>query len=203
MNIIGTNYLGSSSDKNKDLKEKIEKLEFELIEKKKFDTLEISSSESTMEIYSSYENINEISRNKYIYDYDLRDMTKHFIIKNSKFQNKPSNSSMGNNKSHSSFDNENSSNYLKNPIKSSINKSSKNNAKGVLSKISFKKDNNQKDKVSNKLMGKFLKSIQNSSNNQAESFINKVRKLKPSESHLKHPQSHQSKYFPQIKKIFC
>ena len=202
LNIIGTNYLGSSSDKNKDLKEKIEKLEFELIEKKKFDTLEISSSESTMEIYSSYENINEISRNKYIYDYDLRDMTKHFIIKNSKFSNKPSNSSMGNNKSHSSFDNENSSNYLKNPIKSSINKSSKNNAKGVLSKISFKKDNNQKDKVSNKLMGKFLKSIQNSSNNQAESFINKVRKLKPSESHLKQPQRSSVEVLPSNQENF-
>jgi len=184
LNIIGTNYLGSSSEQNKSLQEKIKKLEFELKQKKKFVTLEISSSESTLKIDSSYENINEISSNKYIYDNDLRDMTKKFIIKKCKISNKELNSSFGKDKRHSSFVFEKHNNLNKQNI-SNKNKSTKDEI-AILSKISFSKDNSQREEISNNLMNKFLKSIQNSSNNQAESFINKVRKLEPSESHIKH-----------------
>ena len=91
-----------------------------------------------MEINSSYENINEISNNKYIYDYDLRDMTKQYIIKKSKFPNKSINSIAGKNKSTTSFGYEDHNNYIKKQILLDKNKSSK-NTKEVLTKISFKK----------------------------------------------------------------
>ena len=132
-----------------------------------------------MEIDSSYENINEISNNKYINDYDLRDMTKKYIIKKSKFQNKSINSISGKNKRRSSFDYENHNTYLKKKILLDKKISSK-NAKGVLSKISFKKNN------INNLMDKFLTNIQYNSNNHADSFIKKVRKLQPFKSNIKH-----------------
>jgi hypothetical protein len=186
LNIIGTNYLGSSSEKNKGLQDKIKKLEFELKQKKKFVTLEISSSESTLEIDSSYENINDISNNKYIYDNDLRDLTKKFIIKKCKQPNKELNSSFEKNKRHSSIALENYSN-LKNQIISNKNKNkSTKNGMRILTKITSNKDNIQKEEISNNLMDKFLKSIQINSNNKAESFINKVRNLEPSEPHIKH-----------------
>jgi hypothetical protein len=146
LNIIGTNYLGSSSESNKGLQEKIKKLEFDLKQKKRFVTLEISSSESTMEIKSSYENINEISSNKYIYDNDLRDMTKKFIIKKSKLPNKVLISSFDKNKRHSSIALENYSN-LKNQIISNKNKSTK-NGMNALTKVNINKDNIQKEEIS-------------------------------------------------------
>ena len=195
LNIIGTNYLGSSSEKNKGLQDKIKKLEFELKQKKKFVTLEISSSESTLEIDSSYENINEISNNKYIYDNDLRDMTKKFIIKKSKLPNKVLISSFDKNKRHSSIALENYSN-LKNQIISNKNKSTK-NGMNALTKVNINKDNIQKEEISNDLMDKFLKSIQISSNNQAESFINKVRKLEPSKPHIEHSFKESSQLYPE------
>ena len=49
------------------------------IEKKIFSNLEISSSVSTLEISSSYENINEITYNKYIANNDLRNETIKFL----------------------------------------------------------------------------------------------------------------------------
>ena len=179
LNIIGSSYLDSSLEKNKGLQEKIKKLEFELKQKKKFDILEISSSESTMSIDSSYENINEISNNKYIYDFDLRDMTKQFIIKKNKFPNKSVNFISRKNKRNSSFDNEHHNKYIKKQILLDKSKSSK-NTEGVFSKISFKKYN------TNNLMDKFFQSIQNNSKNHADSFIKKVRKLQSSESNIKH-----------------
>ena len=164
-------------------------------QKKKFVTLEISSSESTLEIDSSYENINEISNNKYIYDNDLRDMTKKFIIKKSKMPNKVLISSFDKNKRHSSIALENYSN-LKNQIISNKNKSTK-NGMNALTKVNINKDNIQKEEISNDLMDKFLKSIQISSNNQAESFINKVRKLEPSKPHIEHSFKESSQLYPE------
>ena len=175
LNIIGA----SSSEKNKGLQEKIKKLELELKQKRKFDILEISSSELTMEINSSYENINEISNNKYLNDYDLRDMTKQFIIKKSKLQNKPVKSISGKSKRRSSFDYESHYNKMKKQIISDKGKSNK-YSKRDLSKISFKKDN------ATILMNKLLKSAQNTSSNKADSFIKKIRKLQPSDSNIKH-----------------
>ena len=49
------------------------------IEKKVFSNLEISSSISTLEINSSYENINDITYNKYIANNDLRNETIKFL----------------------------------------------------------------------------------------------------------------------------
>jgi hypothetical protein len=137
-----------------------------------------------MEIKSSYENINEISSNKYIYDNDLRDMTKKFIIKKSKPTNKIINTNFGKNKRSSSIDLEKDNN-LNNQIKSNKNKSTRNGT-NLLPKISLNEGGGQKEIISNNLINDFLQSIQYSSNNQAESFINKVRNLEPSESDIKH-----------------
>ena len=64
-------------------------------------------------------------------------MTKQFIIKKIKLQNKPANSSLGKNRSRSSFDYENHFSNIKKQIISDKGKSSK-ISKGALSKISFK-----------------------------------------------------------------
>ena len=183
LNIIKANYLGSSSKKNKSLQDKIKELEFELKQKKKFNLLEISSSESTLEIGSSYENINEISNNKYISDNELRDMTKEFIIQKCKLSNNEINTDYGN-KIYSSYDTENN-NYFQCQTFCDKTKNSK-FANRILPKIEIKKEVSEEDQFSNNLMNKFLKSIQNTKTNQAESFINKVRTLKPSEPAIKH-----------------
>jgi len=195
LNIIETKYLDSSSEKNKDLQEKIKKLELELKQKNKFDILEISSTESTIEIDSCYENINEISNNKYLYDKDLRDMTKKFIIRKSKISNKQVNSISGKNKRRSSFDYENDYNNMKKKILAIRDKSSK-NVKGVLSKMSIKIKN------MNNLRDKFLKTVHYNSNNKADNFIKKVKKLQPYESNIKHSRRLLVSLVPSNTEIF-
>ena len=164
-------------------------------QKNKFDILEISSTESTIEIVSSYENINEISNNKYLYDNDLRDMTKKFIIKKCRISNKQVNSISGKNKRRSSFDYENDYNNMKNKILADRDKSSK-NVKGVLSKMSLKIKN------MNNLRDKFLKTFHYNSNNKADNFIKKVKKLQPYESNIKHSRRLLVSLVPSNTEIF-
>ena len=164
-------------------------------QKNKFDILEISSTESTIEIDSSYENINEISNNKYLYDNDLRDMTKKFIIKKWKISKKQVNSISGKNKRRSSFDYENDYNNMKKKILADRDKSSK-NVKGVLSKMSLKIKN------MNNLRDKFLKTVHYNSNNKADNFIKKVKKLQPYESNIKHSRRLLVSLVPSNTEIF-
>ena len=75
INNLNINYLGVPLEQNN----KISKKE----EKNKFKYLSISS-ESTLEINSSYENINVITSYKYISDNDLRIDTKNYLLERSK-----------------------------------------------------------------------------------------------------------------------
>ena len=178
LNIIGKNYVGTSSEEQKILEEKIKLLEIELqkIKKKNFNKLEISSSVSTLEINSSYENLNEISNNTYIIDAGLRESTKQYIknrnISRRSFINTSINSekdfisSKGNNTKLFKFYNS-SIGQLKNkdPFSTKI----------VSEKINTKKlniNNNNKN-----VKNLFKSIIQNPSNqtNKAEIFLNKIR----------------------------
>ena len=75
INNLNINYLGSPSEKKEENSKKIEK---------KFHNLEISSQSTTLEINSSYENINEITLNKYISNIDFRKEAKEYLIEKSK-----------------------------------------------------------------------------------------------------------------------
>ena len=75
INNLNINYLGSPSEKKEENSKKIEK---------KFHNLEISSQSTTLEINSSYENINEITLNKYISDIDFRKEAKEYLIEKSR-----------------------------------------------------------------------------------------------------------------------
>ena len=74
INNLNINYLNAGPEKNKDNSKELEK---------KFDFLKISNSTS-IEINSSYENINEITLNKYISYYEFRKETKEFLIEKAK-----------------------------------------------------------------------------------------------------------------------
>ena len=78
LNIIENNYLGQIFDKKENTIEKSNKSKSEE-KKNSFDSLEISL-ESTMEINSSYENINKITNYQYISDNNLRKKTKMFLL---------------------------------------------------------------------------------------------------------------------------
>ena len=75
INNLNINYLGSPSEKKEENSKKNEK---------KFHNLEISSQSTTLEINSSYENINEITLNKYISDIDFRKEAKEYLIEKSR-----------------------------------------------------------------------------------------------------------------------
>ena len=78
VNIFDNNYLEHIFQKHKEnLNEKNNNKSKS--EEKKFNSLEISS-ESTMEINSSYENINKLTNYSYISDDDLRKKTKNFLL---------------------------------------------------------------------------------------------------------------------------
>ena len=57
------------------------------VERRIFNELKISSN-SSFEIQSSYENINEITLNKYISDHNLREETKVYLEEKCKFYDK-------------------------------------------------------------------------------------------------------------------
>ena len=79
INHLNINYLGMPlpiHQQNENLLKK---------ENKSFENLEISS-KSTLEINSSYENINEITSYKYISDLDLRKQTKNFLVEKCKMK---------------------------------------------------------------------------------------------------------------------
>ena len=78
LNIIENNYLGQIFDKKENANEKSNKSKSEE-KKNSFNSLEISL-ESTMEINSSYENINKITNYQYISDNNLRKKTKIFLL---------------------------------------------------------------------------------------------------------------------------
>ena len=78
LNIIENNYLGQIFDKKENANEKSNKPKSEE-KKNSFNSLEISL-ESTMEINSSYENINKITNYQYISDNNLRKKTKIFLL---------------------------------------------------------------------------------------------------------------------------
>ena len=83
LNIFENNYLGEIiQNKNKEKHTGDEKNNKSHSEEKKhcFKVLDISS-ESTMEINSSYENINELTNYSYISDEELRNKTKQFLFK--------------------------------------------------------------------------------------------------------------------------
>ena len=76
INNLNINYLGIPLEQKNNIPKKEEK--------NKFKYLTISSSESTLEINSSYENINVITSYKYISDNDLRIDTKNYLLERSK-----------------------------------------------------------------------------------------------------------------------
>jgi len=76
INNLNINYLGIPFEQKNNIPKKEEK--------NKFKYLTISSSESTLEINSSYENINVITSYKYISDNDLRIDTKNYLLERSK-----------------------------------------------------------------------------------------------------------------------
>ena len=75
INNLNINYLGVPLEQKNNIKKKEEKTKF------KYLTI---SSESTLEINSSYENINVITSYKYISDNDLRIDTKNYLLERSK-----------------------------------------------------------------------------------------------------------------------
>jgi hypothetical protein len=202
LNIIGN--LNNDSHEKKELEEKIKKLEKELNSKKNFEKLEISSSESTLEIDSSYENINAISNNQYISNYFLRDITKEFI--KSKINNNNNNITNNNDKHekiihfNSTFKKAKRKSYASNEDDTSLtfdkifNKKKKTNRSRslILSNISSNKSNNKiKDKnKSNRMMAQqFFKSIVATNDiSQAETFKNKIKHFDLSVSNLKQPK---------------
>ena len=78
INNLNINYLGMALEKKENVPEKEEK--------KKFDILSICSL-STLNINSSYENIDDITSHKYITNYELRTETKNFLIEKCKIFN--------------------------------------------------------------------------------------------------------------------
>jgi len=76
INNLNINYLGIPLEQKNNIQKKEEK--------NKFKYLTISSSESTLEINSTYENINVITSYKYISDNDLRIDTKNYLLERSK-----------------------------------------------------------------------------------------------------------------------
>ena len=78
INHLNINYLGLPLEKKENVEKKLEK--------KIFNNLNIFSN-SNLEINSSYENINEITSNKYISDYELRKETKNFLLEKCKMSN--------------------------------------------------------------------------------------------------------------------
>ena len=78
INNLNINYLGMALEKKENVPEKAEK--------KKFDILSICSI-STVNINSSYENIDDITSHKYITNYELRAETKNFLIEKCKIFN--------------------------------------------------------------------------------------------------------------------
>ena len=176
-NIIGKNYIGTITEDKKKLEEKIKLLELELQKIKKFNKLEISSSVSTLEISSSYENINEISDNTYIKDSGLRESTKQYI----KNRNVISHKSLIN----TSLKSEKYSFFSKNFLK--FQKIQDSNSE----KISSEKRNNKHLNINNINKNKknlFKSIIQNSSNqaNKVENFLNIIKNSNKSSINYKH-----------------
>ena len=178
LNIIGANYIGSSSEDKKNLEERIKYLESELQKKKSFNTLEVSSSVSTLEISSSYENINEIADNKYISNQDLRDMTKQFI------QKRNININIMSNKGDSIVESEldNNKNFLKLPnVQEQQHSLSKISSNRKINKTKLSVQNNSNIEI-------MLKSIIENPLNQtnpAENFIKKIKSINGSSTNVK------------------
>jgi hypothetical protein len=138
------------------------------IEKKMFNNLEISSSITTLEINSSYENINEITYNKYITNKDLRNETIKFLKEKCQI--------IQNNFVHSF-------NIIHNKNKESneINKNSKILSKSSLinsiSRTASRRINEKKDNISILSKQSFLnKSFNNMEDNKSDA-INNFQKL--------------------------
>ena len=203
LNIIGN--LNNDSHDKKELEEKIKKLEKELNSKKNFEKLEISSSESTLEIDSSYENINKISNNQYISNNFLRDITKEFIkskINNSNNDDKHEksihfNSTLKKAKRKSSVSNEEDASLTFDKI---FNKKNKNNRSRslVLSNLSSNKSNNiiKNKNKSNRMMAQqfFQSKVATNEINQVETFKNKIKHFDLSVSNLKQPKHDSSQH---------
>ena len=171
INNLNINYLGMPLEKKDENPKKIEK--------KIFKDLEISSN-STLEINSSYENINEITANKYINYYEFRKEIKEFLIEKSKqydtkkafnkymFKSKPM-----------------TNKFLKANNNSRIYKSSISNNKFLLfNKKSFDRQDKSIRKTStNKMNNKFsYESFQNFQNilMKSEKYNNKLLKINSS-----------------------
>ena len=187
INKIGIKCRNTISEEKKRLEEKIKMLEFELIKKNKFNTLKISSSVSTIEINSSYENINKISDNKYILDGELRELTKNFIQNKIKIWNKPLNSSFNSEKEISSDIKNDNSNYLSLQKTDEIKNQKSIKIRHLLS--SSEKNNNKNLNFNAKrnvqhLLKSIIKCPQNQEN-QAENFLNKVKSINRSSINLK------------------
>ena len=170
-NIIGKNYIGINIEDQKKLEEKIKLLELELQKIKKFNKLEISSSVSTLEINSSYENINEISDNTYIIDAELRESTKQYIKNRNIILHKSLiNTSLNFSNNFLGFQKIQDSNF---------------------EKISSEKRNNEHLNINNinkNTKNLFKSIIPNSSNqtNKVETFLNKIKNSNKSSINCKH-----------------
>lgn len=186
LNIIGT--LCNGPEEKKNLEQKIKKLELELSKKKNFNKLEISSSESTLEINSSYENINVISNNQYITNNSLRNLTKEFI-RNNIINSKSTIDYNFEERKKSALSNNNNNKFL--DIEKFFDKKNKNNRSRslILSKLSSGKKNNKiKEKnKSNRMAHKYFQSIVHrpTSQMQAKDFLNKVRNYDSSTTNLR------------------
>ena len=201
LNIIGNLNTNNNSQEKKELEEKIKKLENELNSKKNFKNLEISSSESTLEIDSSYENINIIANNQFITNHYLRDATKEFI-RNKIFNHDKIinfNTTFKKRKRKSCVSNEDENSLTFDKIfnkKKTINRSQS----LALSNNSSNKSNGKlKDKnKSNRLMAqKFLKSIVSTNQiSQVETFKSKIKNFDLSVSTLKHPKRSSVQHSP-------
>ena len=168
VNIIGPNYLNPISDDIKRLESKIKELELEIKQKRYFNKLSISLSES-IKINSSYENINKITNFNYISDIKLRNKTKDFLIQNMKIPIIRLNSKYNSSKFVSSVD---EINYKNDNIHNS-------NNKAFMDSLSSSKVNsNYKGKISNDLINNFRKSLVFKNQvSQVENFKNKIKHL--------------------------
>ena len=166
VNIIGPNYLNPISDDIKRLESKIKELELEIKQKRYFNKLSISLSES-IEINSSYENINKMTNYIYILDSKLRNKTKDFLNQNMKIPRIILNSK-----------------YISSQNISSVEKMKQMNENGssnqiFLESLSLSKTNSiYNGKISNNLINNFRKSfVFKKQISQAETFKNKIKNL--------------------------
>ena len=172
LNIYGINY------KEMPIIKQINNNILQKVERRIFNELKISSN-SSFEIQSSYENINEITLNKYISDHNLREETKVYLEEKCKFYDKKEKTQLSPKKSFNKnierIQIQNTYNKLKN---NSYNKNLfKNNFRfsTIKKKLEIKEKNNKMRRHTNLLFKKQqYELIKNIKNNEKKSYNGKT-----------------------------